>query len=98
MFKNGFQVILLVNDFKDPEESLGNALKKTPSFWLVVVFTGKRCRYQSFQDKSDSFPLASLILPWVELRHHDVRAEVLSNHAVQLFFDYGGESIHKSLL
>ncbi|KAK1223094.1 hypothetical protein PQX77_014022 [Marasmius sp. AFHP31] len=65
------QVILLVNDYKDPEESLGNALKSTPSFWLVVVFT------------------ASLILPWVELRKHDVRAEVLSNHAVRLFFDYG---------
>ncbi|KAG7088434.1 hypothetical protein E1B28_012427 [Marasmius oreades] len=33
------QVILLVNDYKLPGQSLGNALKTNPSFWLVVVFT-----------------------------------------------------------
>ncbi|KAK0504211.1 hypothetical protein EDD18DRAFT_491110 [Armillaria luteobubalina] len=31
----------------------------------------------------------SLILPWTKLRKVPVRSEVLSNHAVQLFVDYG---------
>ena len=31
----------------------------------------------------------SIILPWVRLRKVPVRAEVLSNHAVRLYFDYG---------
>ncbi|KAL0569057.1 hypothetical protein V5O48_012915 [Marasmius crinis-equi] len=34
------QVILLINDYKKPRESLSHAVKTTPSFWLVVVFTG----------------------------------------------------------
>ncbi|KAL0069768.1 hypothetical protein AAF712_003037 [Marasmius tenuissimus] len=34
------QVVLLTNDFKEPGQSLGHALKISPSFWLVVVFTG----------------------------------------------------------
>jgi hypothetical protein len=31
----------------------------------------------------------SLILPWLRLRKVPVRAEVLSTHAVRLYFDYG---------
>ncbi|KAI0648045.1 nonribosomal peptide synthetase 12 [Trametes meyenii] len=31
---------------------------------------------------------ASIILPWIRLRKVPVRAEVLSNHAVRLYFDY----------
>lgn len=31
----------------------------------------------------------SIILPWLRLRKVPVRAEVLSNHAVRLYFDYG---------
>ncbi|KAF9267434.1 nonribosomal peptide synthetase 12 [Marasmius fiardii PR-910] len=65
------QVVLLINDYKLPGQTLGNALKTNPSFWLVVIFT------------------VSLILPWLRLRKVDVRAEVLSNHAVRLYFDYG---------
>lgn len=33
------QVVLLINDYKTPDEKLGHALVHTPSFWLVVVFT-----------------------------------------------------------
>lgn len=31
----------------------------------------------------------SIILPWVRLRKVPVRAEVLSSHAIRLYFDYG---------
>ena len=31
----------------------------------------------------------SIILPWLRLRKVPVRAEVLSKHAVRLYFDYG---------
>lgn len=31
----------------------------------------------------------SLILPWVRLRKVDVRCEVLSDHAVRVYFEYG---------
>ncbi len=31
----------------------------------------------------------SIILPWIRLRKVPVRADVLSNHAVRLYFDYG---------
>lgn len=31
----------------------------------------------------------SIILPWIRLRKVPVRAEVLSKHAVRLYFDYG---------
>lgn len=31
----------------------------------------------------------SIILPWIRLRKVPVRAEVLSSHAVRLYFDYG---------
>ncbi|KAL0567095.1 hypothetical protein V5O48_014899 [Marasmius crinis-equi] len=34
------QVILLINDYRKPGESLRHAIITTPSFWLVVVFTG----------------------------------------------------------
>ena len=30
----------------------------------------------------------SIILPWLRLRKVPVRAEVLSSHAVRLYFDY----------
>lgn len=30
----------------------------------------------------------SIILPWTKLRKVDVRSEVLSNHAIRLYFDY----------
>ncbi|EEB92186.1 hypothetical protein MPER_09340, partial [Moniliophthora perniciosa FA553] len=64
-------VILLINDYKKPEQPLGHAMKTTPAFWLLVILTG------------------SLILPWLRLRKVNVRSEVLSNHAVRLYFDYG---------
>ena len=31
----------------------------------------------------------SIILPWLRLRKVPVRAEVLSDHCVRLYFDYG---------
>ncbi|KAL0580852.1 hypothetical protein V5O48_001144 [Marasmius crinis-equi] len=34
------QVILLINDFKEPGQSLSHAIKISAPFWLVVVFTG----------------------------------------------------------
>ncbi|EMD40260.1 secondary metabolism protein [Gelatoporia subvermispora B] len=64
------QVILLINDYRAPTQSLGNALVHAPPFWLVTVMT------------------CSIILPWLRLRKVPVRAEVLSNHAVRLYFDY----------
>ncbi|KAF4590153.1 putative NRPS-like protein biosynthetic cluster [Pleurotus pulmonarius] len=64
------QVILLINDFKAPDQTLGSALVSSPPFWLVVIMT------------------ASIILPWIRLRKVPVRAEVLSNHAVRLYFEY----------
>ncbi|KAJ8515449.1 hypothetical protein ONZ45_g7122 [Pleurotus djamor] len=30
----------------------------------------------------------SIILPWLRLRHYDVRSEVLSDHAIRIYFDY----------
>lgn len=33
------QVVLLTNDYKSPEQSLGKALAASPSFWLVVIMT-----------------------------------------------------------
>jgi hypothetical protein len=65
------QVILLINDYKSPGQNLGDALKKSVPFWLVVIMTG------------------SIILPWTKLRRVPVRAEVLSPHAVRLYFSYG---------
>jgi hypothetical protein len=65
------QNILLTNDFKKPEETLGHALVISPSFWLVVVLT------------------ISIILPWFHLRKVQVRSEVLSDHCVRMYFDYG---------
>ncbi|THU93214.1 hypothetical protein K435DRAFT_820333 [Dendrothele bispora CBS 962.96] len=64
------QVILLSNDYRGSDESLGHALKTSVSFWLLVVLT------------------ASIILPWLRLRKVPVRTEVLSDHAVRLYFDY----------
>ncbi|KAI0755006.1 nonribosomal peptide synthetase 12 [Daedaleopsis nitida] len=64
------QVILLTNDYRAPDETLGHALVHAPPFWLVTVMTG------------------SIILPWLRLRKIPVRAEVLSKHAVRLYFDY----------
>ncbi|KAH7878038.1 nonribosomal peptide synthetase 12 [Lentinula edodes] len=34
------QVVLLTNDFKEPEQSLGLALSRSPAFWLLSVLTG----------------------------------------------------------
>lgn len=34
----------------------------------------------------------SIILPWLRLRKVTVRSEVLSDHAVRLYFDYGASS------
>ena len=30
----------------------------------------------------------SIVLPWMRLRKHKVRSEVLSNHCIRLYFDY----------
>ncbi|OBZ71566.1 Bacitracin synthase 3 [Grifola frondosa] len=64
------QVVLLTNDYRLIGQSLGQALVRSPAFWLVAVMT------------------SSIILPWLRLRKVPVRAEVLSNHAVRLYFDY----------
>jgi len=64
------QIVLLTNDYRSPNQSLGNALIHAPPFWLIVVLT------------------CSIILPWLRLRKVPVRAEVLSKHAVRLYFDY----------
>ncbi|KAH8104625.1 nonribosomal peptide synthetase 12, partial [Cristinia sonorae] len=64
------QVISLTNDYRLPEQSLGQALIHSPPFWLVVVMT------------------SSIILPWLRLRKVPVHAEVLSSHAVRLYFNY----------
>ncbi|KAJ3837524.1 nonribosomal peptide synthetase 12 [Lentinula raphanica] len=34
------QVVLLTNDFKEPNQTLGLALAKSPAFWLLLVLTG----------------------------------------------------------
>ncbi|CAA7261580.1 unnamed protein product [Cyclocybe aegerita] len=34
------QVILLTNDYKQPDQSLGKALVNAPPFWLLVILTG----------------------------------------------------------
>ena len=65
------QIVLLTNDYRLPGQSLGDALVKSPPFWLVLVMT------------------LSIILPWIRLRKVPVRAEILSKHAVRLYFDYG---------
>jgi len=64
------QIVLLTNDYRSADQSLGNALIRAPPFWLVVILT------------------CSIILPWLRLRKVPVRAEVLSKHAVRLYFDY----------
>ncbi|KAF5369283.1 hypothetical protein D9758_002722 [Tetrapyrgos nigripes] len=64
------QVVSLINDYKDPDESLAHAIRRNASFWLLVTLT------------------VSIILPWLRLRKVPVRSEVLSNHAVRLYFDY----------
>ncbi|KAI5117922.1 hypothetical protein M0805_002001 [Coniferiporia weirii] len=64
------QIVLLINDYRLPGQTLGRAVINSPPFWLVVILT------------------ISIILPWLRLRKVPVRAEVLSNHAVRLYFDY----------
>ncbi|KAI0057826.1 nonribosomal peptide synthetase 12 [Artomyces pyxidatus] len=64
------QVILLTNDYRRPDQTLGQALIRSAPFWLVLVMS------------------MSIILPWIRLRKVPVRAVVLSNHAVRLYFDY----------
>ncbi|OCH91206.1 hypothetical protein OBBRIDRAFT_812254 [Obba rivulosa] len=64
------QVVLLINDYREPGTSLGNAVVHSPTFWLVLILT------------------CSIILPWLRLRKVTVKAEVLSDHAVRLHFDY----------
>ncbi|KFY29922.1 hypothetical protein V494_08373 [Pseudogymnoascus sp. VKM F-4513 (FW-928)] len=50
--------------------TLGNAVVKSPGFWLLLVAT------------------SSVALPWLNLRKVTVRRDVLSGHAVRLYFDY----------
>ncbi|CCL99706.1 uncharacterized protein FIBRA_01728 [Fibroporia radiculosa] len=64
------QFVLLTNDYKQDDESLGHALVTSAPFWLVVIFT------------------CSIVLPWLRLRKVPVRAEILSDHCVRLYFDY----------
>ncbi|KAH9936373.1 uncharacterized protein B0H18DRAFT_1081996 [Fomitopsis serialis] len=64
------QVILLVKDYKSPDETLGHAVAQSPPFWLTLIMS------------------ISIILPWARLRKVPVRAEVLSEHCVRLYFDY----------
>ncbi|KAH9947034.1 hypothetical protein B0H21DRAFT_692680 [Amylocystis lapponica] len=64
------QVVLLSNDYREPTQSLQQALIRSPPFWLVLIMN------------------SSIILTWLRLRKVPVRAEVLSEHAVRLYFDY----------
>ncbi|EPT05305.1 hypothetical protein FOMPIDRAFT_1027475 [Fomitopsis schrenkii] len=64
------QVVLLINDYRPADETLGHAVVHSAPFWLVVILT------------------ISIILPWLRLRKVRVRAEVLSDHCVRLYFDY----------
>lgn len=86
---NVLQVILLTNDYKDPDTSLARALRESTPLWLLVVMTGicLPLRYTCFQ-----LAVGSIILPWLRLRKVPVRSEVLSPHAVRLYFDYGESS------
>ncbi|KAK7056764.1 hypothetical protein VNI00_002481 [Paramarasmius palmivorus] len=84
------QVILLINDYKEPGQTLGHAMKTTPAFWLLVVLTGRGVQLVLITC-IDAFDLGSLVLPWLRLRKVNVRSVVLSNHAVRFYFDYGGK-------
>ncbi|KAH9947577.1 hypothetical protein B0H21DRAFT_737879 [Amylocystis lapponica] len=64
------QVVLLINDYREPGQTLGTSVVRSPPFWLVLILT------------------SSIILPWLRLRKVPVQAEVLSDHAVRLYFDY----------
>jgi hypothetical protein len=63
------QNILLTNYLRK-SDPLGQALVRSPGFWLLSVTT------------------ISIILPWLNLRRVTVRPDVLSDHAVRLYFDY----------
>ncbi|KAI0648103.1 hypothetical protein C8Q79DRAFT_999548 [Trametes meyenii] len=63
-------IMFLINDYRAPSQTLGQAAVRSPPFWLTLIMT------------------CSIILPWLRLRKVPVRAEVLSNHCVRLYFDY----------
>ena len=65
------QVVLLTNDYKQVNQTLGNAVVRSAPFWLITVMT------------------ISIIIPWLRLRKLEVRCEVLSKHALRMYFDYG---------
>lgn len=37
----------------------------------------------------DRLALVSIALPWMRLRKYKIQSEVLSNHCVRIYFDYG---------
>lgn len=64
------QVVLIVNDNKPSNMSLGGACLRSPPFWLLIVAT------------------LSIASSWLLLRKVLVEAEIMSDHAVRLHFDY----------
>lgn len=70
----------------------------TALVWTLIVFLTNDLRDlgqslgHALLHNSSTWMLAvltfSIILPWLKLRKVPVRSEVLSNHAVRLYFDY----------
>ena len=61
---------VILADSQRGTATLGNALAKSPGFWLLIIAS------------------SSVALPWLNLRKVNVRRDVLSGHAVRLYFDY----------
>lgn len=64
------QTILTIRDTHDARDSLGMAVVKSPSLWLLIVTT------------------VSIATSWAFLKKVPVGAQRLSDHAVQLHFQY----------
>ncbi|KAK7046960.1 putative three-domain protein adenylation-thiolation-dehydrogenase [Favolaschia claudopus] len=79
------QVVSLSNDYRG-KLSLSRALVHSAPVWMLLVMTGI---YRLVGSKAPLISLAvSIILPWLRLRRVPVRAEVLSKHAVRLYFTH----------
>ncbi|KAF7346327.1 putative three-domain protein adenylation-thiolation-dehydrogenase [Mycena sanguinolenta] len=80
------QVVLLTNDYRK-DQSLSHALVHSAPFWMLLVMTGNTFGIVSLKVLTN-LAKGSIILPWLRLRKVLVRAEVLSKHAVRLYFTY----------
>ncbi|KAF7346331.1 Nonribosomal peptide synthetase 12 [Mycena sanguinolenta] len=80
------QVVLLTNDYRK-DQSLSHALVHSAPFWMLLVMTGDTFGIVGLKVLTN-LAKGSIILPWLRLRKVPVRAEVLSKHAVRLYFTY----------